>query len=645
MYHQYQAPNSHTHPLFCWAEDFRGAQPQSAGYRLATDDPQDQSGQGAEGSLCAHLATIADGVEALLAGSTPQRLLLPGQDRRHFTESGRGPEGTEFGNGPGWDPKACDTSYDATLVRNWHVGGGSRLDGHQQVAGPQQLYNDNGVFALSPPALGHRTESDRLAAGSPVSTLDRPQLQRREQPWGGVVPSVHTIIVRHTDATLQKYGDRLCPHVESTLLRMHFCRSSDLGKRVYRCEPCQFEKTVFNSCGDRNCPQCTGAKRSDWLDSTLKLTVPQATYFQVVFTLPEQLSSLALGNRTAVYDLLFETAWESLQTKIEKELGIQAAGVAVLHTWNQRLGHHPHVHMMVPGNGPSLDGKRWVDCRMEWCRKTKTMRPFLVDNKELGRDFRDLFLSRLRRLVEQGKIKLEESGYIADLIGDLQLRDWVAFIEGPPKPDCPPSTILKYLTRYLTGGPISDRRIVGEKDGRIYFMARSKRKGEGQVETSLSRVEFVQQWSLHILPKDYTKSRFYGAWSGRKRSTYMDQCRALTFIADSAASQALALERTETASDEPDPVEEKKQAKSQQQCPHCQGEMQCILTDPRPKWRELFYGPSHPRWFEWTSLGKCVPPDSPPSDSSISPANDDFPTELEPDIFDEIIASRRRQEL
>gem|GEM_PF-6935422 len=91
---------------------------------------------------------------------------------------------------------------------------------------------------------------------------------------------------------------------------------------------------------------------------------------------------------------------------------------------------------------PSLGSKRWVDCRMEWCCKTKAMKPFLVDNKELGREFRDLFLSRLAKLVEQGKIKLEESGYIADLIGELQLKDWVTFIEGPVKPDCPPSMML-----------------------------------------------------------------------------------------------------------------------------------------------------------------------------------------------------------
>ncbi len=87
--------------------------------------------------------------------------------------------------------------------------------------------------------------------------------------------------------------------------------------------------------------------------------------------------------------------------------------------------------------------------------------------------------------------------------------------------------MIKYLTRYLTGGPISNSRIVGERDGRIYFMARSKKKGSGQTMTSLAAVEFVQQWCLHILPKEFTKTRQYGAWSGSKRQVYLEQCRSL----------------------------------------------------------------------------------------------------------------------
>jgi len=435
---------------------------------------------------------------------------------------------------------------------------------------------------------------------------------------------------------MQKYGDRICPHVESTLLRMHFCRTGDLGKRVYRCDPCNFEKTIFNSCGDRNCPQCSGAKRSNWLDSTLELTIPQATYFQVVFTLPESLSSLALGNRKAMYDLLFETAWQALRTKVENELGIQAAGVAVLHTWNQRLGHHPHVHMMVPGNGPSLDGKRWVDGRKEWCRKTRSMQPFLVDNKQLGREFRQLFLDRLTQLVAQGKIKLAEPGYIADLIDQLRLQDWVAFIERPPQPDCPPRIMLKYLTRYLTGGPISDRRIVGEKEGRVYFMARSKRKGAGQVETSLSKVEFVHQWSLHILPKDYTKSRFFGAWSGSKRRDYMEQCRELAPPAKSTLlPETIQAESTHAHHADAKNPNDPKKPTLKHRCPHCLEELRCVFKEPRPKWRELFYGPSHPAWFEWTSLGKCPPPDHPLESSS----SDEETVAAELDLLNQILAS------
>lgn len=429
---------------------------------------------------------------------------------------------------------------------------------------------------------------------------------------------------------MQKYGDRVNPHVHSALLRMHFCRSSDLGKRVYRCDSCDHESTVFNSCGDRNCPQCSGAKRSNWLNSTLSLTTPQATYFQVVFTLPQELSSLTLGNRTEIYNLLFETAWLSLQKRVEKDLGIQASGVAVLHTWNQRLGHHPHIHMMVPGNGPSLDGSRWVDVRIVWSRKRKQMEPFLVDNKILGKDFQKLFLDRLAQKVEEGKVELEESCSIADLISKLRDEDWVVFIEGPPTANCPPSRMIKYLTRYLTGGPISDRRIVGEKNGRIYFMARSKDKRKGQVETSLSKVEFVQQWCLHILPKDFTKTRFFGHWSGSKRKEYMARCNSLAPSVSTPSAQSMS---PNTAANTQTKPMEKKQA-YKPKCPHCQEEMACVAKQNRPKWRELFYGPAHPRWYEWTSQGLCSPSDDGP-EPLVEPETNEA---LSFDIFDQQIA-------
>jgi hypothetical protein len=267
------------------------------------------------------------------------------------------------------------------------------------------------------------------------------------------------------------------------------------------------------------------------------------------------------------------------------------------------------------------------------------MKPFLVDNKELGREFRSLFLTRLAKLIAQGKIAIEDTGYIADLIGDLSQRDWVAFIEGPPKPDCPPSQMLKYLTRYLTGGPISDRRIIGEKDGRIYFSARSKHKGGGVVEASLSNVEFVRQWSLHILPKEFTKTRHYGSWSGSQRRTYMELCGQLAPPLEILGSKSQATDRKSSTAIDSSKTDEKHPSKHR--CPHCQGELNCIVREERPAWRELFYGPAHPAWFEWTSLGKCSPPDEPialelENELAVMDSSD-----LERDIFDEMIACRR----
>jgi hypothetical protein len=408
----------------------------------------------------------------------------------------------------------------------------------------------------------------------------------------------------------------LSRHVENTLLRIHHCRTEALGRRVYRCDPCDYEMTVFNSCGDRHCPNCSGAKRMNWLDKTLGVICRGVTYFQVVFTLPQELSALALGNRTAIYNLLFETAWQSLQTKVEKEVGIQAAGLAVLHTWDQRLNHHPHIHLMVPGNGPSLDGTRWIECGLTKGTADKPPAPFLVDNKELGRDFRDLFLARLEKEVERGKIRLEDAGYISDLIGDLKDHAWVVFIEGPPRPDCPPDRMLKYLTRYLTGGPISDQRIVGERDGRIHFMARSKRKIEGkrpQVEEKLPVVEFTRRWTLHILQPEFTKVRWYGNWSPRHRIEYTERCQRLYTAGFSSEDPGGGAPST-TEGDKPcttSPRKEESRSTKERPCPHCAQPMACIVDEHRPSWREVFYGPYHPEWFEWVTTGN-FPPDEPP---------------------------------
>ena len=598
------------------------------------------SGQGTQGSIRSDLTEALDRTENLLERVSTNELLVPGLDTRCAAQWSSHSESGNSSDSQGRDLQARYATYYAPLLCDWTFGSWSGLNGHQQIAWPQQLHNNDGLSALPQAASLFDTQSVGLAAGQAMSPLGRSQLADRiakieaqfadganangANADGTAVGAANSsgqsaqsqtksqearltnstdplsvlgIVRRYTESYVTAHFNHLSPQVESALVRLSFCRTADLGSRNYQCNGCSYSRTVFNSCGDRNCPQCSGARRSAWLDKTTKLIEPEVTYFQVVATLPDKLSSLALGNRDEVYDLLFATSWQVLQTKIEKDVGIQAAGATVLHTWNQRLGHHPHVHIVVPGNGPSIDGTKWIDCRMTKGTRSEPSKPFLVDNKELGRDFRDLFLKQLAKKIKQGIIIPEGAAQTEAIIKELSVIDWVVFIQGPPKKDCGGELVLKYLTRYMTGGPISSKRIIEEKNGRIFFWVRNKDKSGGQEKFSLPSVTFVQQWCLHILPKEFTRSRFFGGWSNTKRKSYK-----------TTVAKLLEPRRLETAiAPTTEPTPPVKEEKPKLNCPCCEGELVVVSQAERPKWRELFYGPAHPWWYEWTSLDKCPP--------------------------------------
>jgi len=336
-----------------------------------------------------------------------------------------------------------------------------------------------------------------------------------------------------------------------------------------------------------------GARRADWVDKTAQLLREGTEYFQVVFTLPDKLSSLVLGNRRPLYRLLFRSAARALQRSLGDECGMQAALAMMLHTWNQRLGHHPHVHVLVPGSGPSLDGTQWVPCRYTQATRKKPAKPFLVDNKELGRRFRDSYLRGVRRLIKAGLLEIDDLAGINTILDEVQACDWVVFIQPPPKETSDPADVLKYLARYMTGGPISDRRLIEVKDGRVYFWARSKDKSGRQVPVSLPVLEFMRCWTLHILPKGFTKSRCYGDWSNTRRQAYQQQCERL---------QPTPEPPTVDVADSDQPASESPPDETVK-CPHCQTEMVLESHTRRPSWRELFYGPDHPQWMEWRGSG------------------------------------------
>ena len=322
------------------------------------------------------------------------------------------------------------------------------------------------------------------------------------------------LLRRYTAGFVKHYRPQAVPQDTSTLAKLELCRTEALGGHVFRCDTCDIECRVNNSCGDRHCPQCAGAKRADWLDSTSKLLPPGITYFQVVFTIPDKLSSLALGNREEIYNLLFRAAWQTLRDVIADEQLFEAAAVMVLHTWNQMLEAHAHLHAMVPGGGPALNGdRRWIKSRRPNVKHCDGN--YLCNSEELKSKFRENFLAGLRRLHASGKLNLngdweflQDKARFDDWLKPMEEITWVAYIEPPPNENCPPELVAKYLRRYLTGGPISARRLVSDSDGFVTFKARVGDRTGGSKQTIPVRppgAEFVRRWCFHILPRQYAK--------------------------------------------------------------------------------------------------------------------------------------------
>ena len=408
--------------------------------------------------------------------------------------------------------------------------------------------------------------------------------------------TVASLLRQYTPAYVKRYPKQAAPQVRSTLAKLELCRTAALGSRWLYCSSCDLQAIVYNSCGDRHCPQCRGGKRADWVERITTLLLPGVDYFQVVFTLPQELSSLALGNRRPLYNLLFRSASQALNEVLAEQFGLEVASLAVLHTWNQRLEHHPHVHLLVPGGGPSLDGKRWVKTRHP--KFSNKRKPYLVDNRLLSQRFRKIFLAALEKLQRKGELQVKDKSEFDTLLDDMRSIDWVVYIQAPPNENASPEQVIKYLARYMTGGPISDKRLVSHESDKITIRARNTEKRSGkkaidgnppeQVRVPLDGVEFVRRWSMHILPKGFVKVRRYGGFSNRRREVYLELCRQLL---------GLAVVATDPSEEVNDGEFEEPEEVCRDRCPKCKGPMVSLLSQQRPSWSDTMSGSSCPSWY------------------------------------------------
>ncbi len=353
-----------------------------------------------------------------------------------------------------------------------------------------------------------------------------------------------------------RHAGHLSLHQLKVMSAIEQCRTVALGGHVEACEECGHWRIAYNSCRNRHCPKCQGAAAREWLAARQADLLPVG-YFHVVFTVPAEIADIAFHNKAVVYDLLFRAASETMLTIAAdpRHLGARIGLTAVLHSWGSAMTHHPHIHMVVPGGGISLDGERWISARAA----------FLLPVRVLSKLFRRLFLTRLITLHTASRLHffgdhmaLTERRSFLRYLAPLRRKKWVVYAKPP---FAGPEAVLAYLSRYTHRVAISNRRLISFDGTRVAFRYKDYRRdgAERQRTMTLPADEFIRRFLLHVLPKGFHRIRHYGllASAGHKAQV----ARARELLAAPAPS------KTEECAPEP---------YSPPPCPCCGGRMVVI---------------------------------------------------------------------
>ncbi len=302
------------------------------------------------------------------------------------------------------------------------------------------------------------------------------------------------------------------------------CRTAALGGHVARCEKCAHSQISYNSCRNRHCPKCQGAAAKDWLAAREADLLP-VPYYHVVFTLPAAIADIAYQNKAVIYDLLFKVSAETMLTIAAdpKHLGARIGITSVLHTWGSAMTHHPHVHMIVPGGGISLDGERWVACRPG----------FFLPVRVLSRLFRRLFLERLiathkanRLKFFGGHVALADTKAFAAYLAPLRRTEWVVYAK---RPFGGPQAVLAYLSRYTHRVAIANSRLIACDRSSVTFRWKDYRAEarDCQKVMTLATAEFIRKFLIHVLPSGFHRIRHYGLLASGTRADNIARARRL----------------------------------------------------------------------------------------------------------------------
>lgn len=296
------------------------------------------------------------------------------------------------------------------------------------------------------------------------------------------------------------------------------CRTETLGGHIQKCDNCGHEITLYNSCRNRHCPQCQFMKKEEWIEKRKEEVLP-FQYFHVVFTLSDKLNQIVFKNKKLIYKLLFDKSKETLLSvsEDEKYFGAKIGFFSILHTWGQKLNLHPHVHCVVPGGGYVKQKDKWISSPHD----------YLIPIDVMKTRFRSIFLVGLKDLYNNKELYLERTKYkdrkiFQNLIDELFKMDWVLYIKESFKSS---ESVIEYLSKYTHRIAISNHRIISVENGNVSFSYKDYADGNKKKVMTLSVMNFMRHFLIHVVPPRFVRIRYYGVLSNSTKRNQISKCR------------------------------------------------------------------------------------------------------------------------
>lgn len=325
---------------------------------------------------------------------------------------------------------------------------------------------------------------------------------------------------------------KVCAHLQA-------CRTEAMGEAVYQCQVCEHAQHEYLGCRDRHCPQCQARATRQWVERQTQSVLPVANH-HVVFTLPHELNGWVQLPPELIYRLLFAGAWATIKAfgADPKRLGGQMGMTAILHTWGQNLSQHVHLHCLVPAGALSDEGQ-WKPIKGN----------YLFPVKALSRHFRGHLVSALRQAARDGGLeRVTRPGEVDALLDALMDKEWVVYSKHCLSHT---ETVVAYLGRYTHRIAITNHRILEVDEHGVLIRYKDYRDHDRHKILHLEGEEFVRRYLLHILPKGFTRVRYYGFLANRNRE---DKLALIRQALEVAPAQTVKEEHSQSGACYPCPV-------------------------------------------------------------------------------------------